>query len=74
MLRDQFPGITEFSHDTSMYERNIRDSAWSGEDFEKLIKNGEFSDEQLGVLRQAEEEAAQASTFSRLLPDTNSER
>ena len=74
MLRVQFPGVAEFSHDTSMYERNIEDRDWSGSDFEKLLKNGKLSDEQLGVLRQAEEELAQTSTFSRLLPHQKSER
>ena len=74
MLGEQFPGIAEFGHDNSKYERNIEDRDWSGEEFEKLLKNGQLSDEELGVLRQVEEEAAQTSTFSRLLPHQNSER
>jgi len=74
LLGEQFPDIAEFRHDSSKYERNIEDTDWSGEDFQKLLKNGQLSDEQLGVLRQAEEEVAQTSTFSRLLPHQNSER
>jgi len=59
-----------------MYERNTEDARdWCGEDFEALIKNGELSDAQLGILRQAEEELDQTSTFSRLLPcQQNSDR
>ena len=59
-----------------MYEINIEDERdWSGEDFNGLIKNGELSDAQLGILRQAEEELDQTSTFSRLLPcHQNSDR
>jgi len=75
-LREQFPGIAKFGHDTSKYEKNSdEDKDWSGEDFQKLIQNGELNDdEQLGILRQAEEELAQTSSFSRLLPQGNSER
>ena len=75
LLRDLFPGITEFGHDTSVYERNIEDEkVCSGEDFQELLKNGELSDDQLGILRQVEEELAQTSTFSRLFPRRNSDR
>merc|ERR1712032_189767 len=74
-LREHFPGIAEFGHDASKYESNIdEDKDWSAEDFQKLIQNGELGDEKLGILRQAEEELAQTSCFSRLLPQGNSER
>ena len=74
-LREHFPGIAEFCHDASKYEKNIdEDKDWSAGDFQKLIQNGELDDEKLAILRQAEEELAQTSTFSRLLPQGNSER
>ena len=75
-LKEEFPGIAEFGHDTSMYERNVDDDTnWSEEeDIQRLIQDGELSAKQLGILHQAEEELAQISNFSRLLPQKNSER
>ena len=73
-LMKEFPGTAEFGHDTSMYERNVDDTNWSKEDVQRLIQDGELSTKQLGILHQAEEELAQISNFSRLLPQKNSER
>ena len=72
-LMKEFPGTAEFGHNTSMYERNVDDTNWSKEDVQRLIQDGELSTKQLGILHQAEEELAQISNFSRLLPQKNSE-
>ena len=71
---EQFPDMAEFGQDVSKYERTTQDRDWSEEDLEGMIRNGELSEEQLGILRQAEEEISQTSNFSRLLPQKNSER
>ena len=71
---EQFPDMAEFGQDVSKYERTTQDRDWSEENLEKTIRNRELSEEQLGILRQAEEEISQTSNFSRLLPQKNSER
>ena len=71
---EQFPDMAEFGQDVSKYERTTQDRDWSEEDLEGMIRNGELGEEQLGILRQAEEEISQTSNFSRLLPQKNSER
>ena len=72
---EQFPDMAEFGQDVSKYERTSQDRDWSEEeDLERRIRNRELSEEQLGILRQAEEEISQTSNFSRLLPQKNSER
>ena len=76
-LKEQFPDIAEFGHDSSKYrrQRKILDiENLSEEDFQKLLQSGELNDSQLDVLRQAEEELNQTSNFSRLLPHKNSDR
>ena len=71
---EQFPDMAEFGQDVSKYERTTQDRDWSEEDLEGMIRNRELSEEQLSILRQAEEEISQTSNFSRLLPQKNSER
>ena len=75
-LKEQFPGIAKFGHDSSKYkrQRKILKENLSEEDFQKLLQSGELNDSQLEVLRQAEEELNQTSNFSRLLPHISSER
>ena len=75
-LKEQFPHIAEFGHDSSKYRRQriILNENLSEEDFQKLLQSGELNDSQLDVLRQAEEELDQTSNFSRLLPHKSSER
>ena len=71
---EQFPDMAEFGQDVSKYERTTQDRDWSEEDLGRTIRNRELSEEQLDILRQAEEEISQTSNFSRLLPQKNSER
>ena len=75
-LKEQFPGIAEFGHNSSKHkrQRKIINENLSKEDFQKMLQSGELSDSQLDVLRQAEEELNQTSNFSRLLPHKNSDR
>ena len=76
-LKEQFPDIAEFGHDSSKYKRQrkiLNIENLSEEDFQKLLQSGELNDSQLDVLRQAEEELDQTSNFSRLLPHKSSER
>ena len=76
-LKEQFPDIAEFGHDSSKYKRQrkiLNNGNLSEEDFQKLLQSGELNDSQLDVLRQAEEELDQTSNFSRLLPHKNSDR
>ena len=75
-LKEQFPDIAEFGHDSSKYRRlrKILDENLSEGDFQKLLPSGDLDDSQLDVLRQTEEELNQTSNFSRLLPHKNSDR
>ena len=60
---EQFPDMAEFGQDVSKYERTTQDRDWSEEDLEGMIRNRELSEEQLGILRQAEEEISQTSNL-----------
>ena len=75
-LKEQFPDIAEFGHDSSKYSRQRKtlNENLLEEDFQKLLQSGELDNSQLDVLRQAEEELNQTSNFSRLLPHKSSER
>ena len=75
-LKEQFPDIAEFGHDSSKYkrQRKILNENLSEEDFQKLLQSGELNNSQLDVLRQAEEELGQTSNFSRLIPHKSSAR
>ena len=55
--------MAEFGQDVSKYERTTQDRDWSEEDLEGMIRNRELSEEQLGILRQAEEEISQTSNL-----------
>ena len=75
-LKEQFPDIAEFGHNSSKHRRQRKSliENLSEEDFQKLLQSRELNDSQLDVLRQAEEELDQTSNFSRLLPHKNSDR
>ena len=73
-LREEFPNMPSFGHDTAAYARDLTNPDWSDEELLASFESGLLHPLHLNTLRQAEQELCQADVFTRLLPAQASAR